>query len=215
MARWSAENATNAYLHTVKMCKEREKQPDEAEFISALAAGTNAQLMVEICAPGKGPGATTFALLAAAHQTGGRVVCVLTDAMATHSSPEMAMLQAQAPHRLELVVGDGCALLVGALRGADFVVGDCRWAPHESVVRTAEAGAREGGVVVFGRHAFDGEAGLRHRGAMRSVALPIGGGVVVTRIKEGVRERKRSKWVVRVDKFTGEEHVYRVPVGGA
>ncbi|KAF5207348.1 Peptidyl-trna hydrolase ict1 protein [Thalictrum thalictroides] len=59
MACWSAENATKAYLRTLKMGK-RNKQPDVAEFVSALAAGNSAQLMVDVCSGIAG--ATTLAL---------------------------------------------------------------------------------------------------------------------------------------------------------
>ncbi|XP_021677858.1 uncharacterized protein LOC110662986 isoform X2 [Hevea brasiliensis] len=124
MACWSAENATKAYLRALKMGK-RSKEPDMAEFISALAAGNNAQLMV--VASARVAGSTTLPLVAAAQQTGGQ--------------------------------------------GS--------W-PNE-----------------FKTH-----------------FLPIGEGLLVTRIggkvDDGSGQRKRSRWVIRVDECTGEEHVYRV-----
>ncbi|XP_075079411.1 uncharacterized protein LOC107820947 [Nicotiana tabacum] len=71
MGCWSAENATKAFLKTMNMGK-RAIEPNEAEFISALAVGNNVQLMVVACA--NVADSTTRALAAAAQQTGGRVV---------------------------------------------------------------------------------------------------------------------------------------------
>ncbi|XAR66160.1 hypothetical protein NMG60_11012280 [Bertholletia excelsa] len=74
MACWSAENATRAFLKTRKMGK-RVKEPDVAEFVSALAAGSNALLMV--VASAIVACSATLALADAAPQTGGRVVYIL------------------------------------------------------------------------------------------------------------------------------------------
>ncbi|TQE05310.1 hypothetical protein C1H46_009085 [Malus baccata] len=49
MACCSAENATKAYLKTLKMAQKANK-PDVIEFISTLVAGNNAKLMVVACA---------------------------------------------------------------------------------------------------------------------------------------------------------------------
>ncbi|GJT33778.1 putative S-adenosyl-L-methionine-dependent methyltransferase [Tanacetum coccineum] len=46
----------------------RPNEPDMVEFISAIAAGNNAKLMVLACASAAGP--TTLGLIAASHQTG-------------------------------------------------------------------------------------------------------------------------------------------------
>ncbi|KAL9396787.1 hypothetical protein Peur_011040 [Populus x canadensis] len=74
MASWSDENATTAYLPALKMGK-RDKELDVAEFISALTAGKNAQLAVITYA--SIDGSTILSLVAAAHQTGGNVICIL------------------------------------------------------------------------------------------------------------------------------------------
>ncbi|GLT84426.1 hypothetical protein SLE2022_026580 [Rubroshorea leprosula] len=62
---WSAEHATKAYLRALKMGK-RGKEPDVSEFISAMAAANNAQMMVMVCSGVAG--STTVALVAAACQ---------------------------------------------------------------------------------------------------------------------------------------------------
>ncbi|KAJ0681677.1 hypothetical protein HanPI659440_Chr16g0638751 [Helianthus annuus] len=74
MGYWSAANATEAYIKTMKMGK-RANEPDGAEFISAIAAGNNAQFMVVACAAMAG--STTLGIIAASHQTGGRLVCIV------------------------------------------------------------------------------------------------------------------------------------------
>ncbi|KAJ8536704.1 hypothetical protein K7X08_035105 [Anisodus acutangulus] len=49
MVCWSAENATKAFLKPMNMGK-RATEPNGAEFISALAAGNSAQIIVVACA---------------------------------------------------------------------------------------------------------------------------------------------------------------------
>ncbi|KAJ0970980.1 hypothetical protein J5N97_018939 [Dioscorea zingiberensis] len=198
---WSAENATKAFLRTLKTGNNA-MEPDVAEFISAMAAGSGARLMVDVCADSAG--STTLALIAAAQQTGGRVVCVVPGADELHSSVMSLGVQAE---NVELVMGDARELLMGEYRGADFVLVDCDLAGHEGVFRAAQAGAMEacGGVVV-GYNAFHKET-CGSWGGLRVELLPIGEGLRVSRVPPAA---KRSQWVVRVDECTGEEHVFRV-----
>ncbi|KAM0935246.1 putative S-adenosyl-L-methionine-dependent methyltransferase [Dioscorea sansibarensis] len=200
---WSAENATKAFLRTLKTGNNG-MEPDVAEFISAMAAGSGARLMVDVCADTAG--STTLALIAAAQQTGGRVVCIVPGADELQSSVISLGTQAE---NVELVMGDARELLMGEYRGADFVLVDCDLADHERVFRAAQAGAMEacGGVVV-GYNAFHKETcGSRSGGGLRVELLPIGEGLRVSRVPPAA---KRSQWVVRVDECTGEEHVFRV-----
>ncbi|RWR80685.1 hypothetical protein CKAN_00933700 [Cinnamomum micranthum f. kanehirae] len=149
---WSAENATRAFLRTVKMGK-KAKEPDMSEFISALAAGSNAQLMVEVC--DGVAGATTLALVAAAQQTGGRVVCVLTGLEELHSSKQVLGKEANC---VEFIIGDAQLLLLNDYLGADFVLIDCNMVGHEEVLRAAQTGANCRGAVIMGYNAL-------HKGA--------------------------------------------------
>lgn len=183
-------------------------EPDVAEFISAMAGGSGARLMVDVCADRAG--STTLALIAAAQQTGGRVVCIVPGADELNSSVISLGMQAE---NVELVMGDGRELLMGEYRGADFVLVDCDLAGHERVFRAAQAGAMEacGGVVV-GYNAFHKEmcgsgSGSGSGSGLRVELLPIGEGLRVSRVPPAA---KRSQWVVRVDECTGEEHVFRV-----
>ncbi|CAD5171503.1 unnamed protein product [Musa acuminata subsp. malaccensis] len=201
---WSAENATKAFLRTLKLGN-KAKEPDLTEFVSALAAGSGARLMVEVCADSAGP--TTLALIAAADQTGGRIACIVRGPDELHSS-----LEALGPDagRVDLVVGDAQHLLLGEYRGADFVLVDCASEEHERVFRAAQLGAMEacGGVVV-GHNAFceSSSPSVDALGGLRVDLLPIGGGLRVSRVPPA---GKRSQWVVRVDECTGEEHVFRI-----
>ncbi|XP_014516134.1 uncharacterized protein LOC106773885 [Vigna radiata var. radiata] len=208
MANWSPENAKKAYLQALKMAK-RDKEPDVVEFISALAAGNNAQLMV---VAGAGvAGSATLALAAAAHQTGGRVICVCCDQIETKPLRKDLGVYAD---RVEFVVGDVRRLLVGDYKGADFVLVDCDMSNAREAFLAAFKGASRDGAVVVGYN-------VKHRASrwrqLRASFLPIGEGLLVAKIDPNLKGnnnqrvvRRRSRWIVQVDNCTGEEHIFRV-----
>ncbi|KAF5743589.1 hypothetical protein HS088_TW08G00173 [Tripterygium wilfordii] len=209
MACWSAENAINAYLKTMKMGQEA-KEPDVAEFISALAAGNNAQLMVVACAGAAN--SNTLALVAAAHQTGGQVVCILPGI--EHLQSSYKAIGADSYH-VKFVIGDAKKLLLTHYREAEFLLIDCNHENHEEILRAVQISRRRNGMVVVGYNAFCKNS-WRSSGSETQL-LPIGGGLLVTRIAAngkigggGCGNGRRSHWVVKVDEFTGEEHVFRV-----
>lgn len=211
MASWSAENATKAYFYALKMGK-RDKELDASEFISALAAGNSAKLMV--IASATIDGSTTLSLVAAAHQTGGHVVCILPT-----KSNLSASKNALGPYAdcVRFVMGDAKTLLPKDYKGADFVLVDCDLDDCKEVLRASQQCSRHGKGLVVGYNAF-------HKGSSWSCEfktrfLPIGEGLLVTGKDSagkgtggghGHGHGKRSKWVTKVDKCTGEEHVYRV-----
>ncbi|KAJ7962185.1 S-adenosyl-L-methionine-dependent methyltransferase [Quillaja saponaria] len=210
MVCWSAENATKAYLRTLILGK-RGKEPDVAEYISALAAGNNAQLMVIACVGVAG--STTLALVAAAHQTGGRVVCISCGLKELEASKRALGHYA---HSVEFVRGDPKLLLSKKYKGADFVLVDCDVNDAKRVIVAAHEGAKNNGGLVVGYNAL-------HRGSswwreLKTHFLPIGEGLLVTKIDPNhvklingeVGHRKRSRWIVKIDKCTGEEHVFRI-----
>ncbi|XP_041995628.1 uncharacterized protein LOC121745724 [Salvia splendens] len=197
MVVWSAENATNAYLRAIKM-GERSKEPDTAEFISALVAGTSARLMVVACSGAVD--CTTLALVAAAYQTRGQVVCIVRGASELQQSRRSL---GESGADVKFVVGSVEFLLAGEYREADCVVVDCRIRNCQRILESARSEA-----MVLGYNAlcrgleFDNDAHL----------LPIGEGLLVRKAATPPRRRtgKGARWVVTVDKFTGEEHVFRV-----
>lgn len=187
----------------------RAKEPDTAEFISALVAGTNARLMVAACA-GAAECTILLALVAAAHQTGGNVVCIVGGANEVQLSKETL---GECAADVKFVIGDAETLLASEYREADCIVVDCRINNCEGILKTAK-GVGRNNVMVLGYNAF--WIGFEFDDAH---LLPIGEGLLVSRVggsarnkKDGYRcgSGKRSRWVVKVDKFTGEEHVFRV-----
>ncbi|XP_061352105.1 uncharacterized protein LOC133297060 [Gastrolobium bilobum] len=209
MSGWSAENAKRAYLQALKMAK-RGKEPDVAEFISALAAGKNAQLLV---VAGAGvAGSTTLAMAAAAHQTGGRVVCISCGKSELQASKKAIGVYGDC---VEFVVGDAKSLLMSDYKGADFVLVDCDITNAREVFLAAVKGANTDGALVVGYN-------VRHRVSLwrklRASFLPIGEGLLVTKIDpymkgnddKKVVQRRRSRWIVQVDNCTGEEHIFRI-----
>ncbi|XP_060175357.1 uncharacterized protein LOC132606040 [Lycium barbarum] len=205
MACWSAESATKAYLRAIKMGKNA-KEPNVSEFISALAAGNNAQLMVIACAGAAD--STTLALVAAAQQTGGRVICILREFDKLNTSIEF--LSHNARH-VEFVIGDAKTLLVNDYRRADCIVIDCNLNNCEGILKTARR-TGENNAIVLGYNAL--RMGSWRCESFNAHLLPIGEGLLVTRMTQkgsdfGV-SGKKSRWIVKVDKCTGEEHVFRV-----
>ncbi|XP_016498079.2 uncharacterized protein LOC107816848 [Nicotiana tabacum] len=211
MGCWSAENATKAFLKTMNMGK-RATEPNGAEFISALAAGNNVQLMVVACA--NVADSTTLALVAAAQQTGGRVICILNGVEELYLS-KMA-LGTNSSH-LEFVVANAQSLnmlLPNYYKDADFIAVDCNIQKHEEILESLRKHRREKNTIVLGYNAFCKESW--RSSPLRTQLLPIGEGLLLTRI--GAKAKKvtaqgmenRGHWIVKVDKCTGEEHVYRV-----
>ncbi|OIW21697.1 hypothetical protein TanjilG_08100 [Lupinus angustifolius] len=210
MSGWSAENAKRAYLQSLKMAK-RGKEPDVAEFISALAAGKNARLMV-VASAGTAS-STTLALAAAGHQTGGRVVCISSDQNESKASRKAVGANGDC---VEFVVGDAKTLLLGDYKGSDFVLVDCDITNAREIFLAAFEGAKKDGrALVVGYN-------VRHRASrwrqLRASFLPIGEGLLVSKIDPNVKstnvnidQKRKGHWIVQVDNCTGEEHIFRVP----
>ncbi|KAL4557156.1 hypothetical protein LXL04_035328 [Taraxacum kok-saghyz] len=217
MGYWSAENATEAYIKTMQ--GKRANEPDVSEFISAIAAGNNAQLMVVACAATAG--STTQGLIAASHQTGGRLICIVKGIQELHSSKQALSSDA---NRVEFVVGNAQSLLSNDYKSADLVVIDCNLENHEGILGAIQNG-RERSTIVLGYNAFWKDSWVWSRS--NSHLLPIGEGLLLMRIAGqsnngggkndghgGSSAGRKSHWVVKVDKCTGEEHVFRIKSAG-
>ncbi|CAG7860331.1 uncharacterized protein LOC103837409 [Brassica rapa] len=235
MAFWSAENATKAYLSTLKT-DQRSKEPNVAEFISALAAGNNARKIAVACA-GAANTDILVALIAAANQTRGQVVCVLRGIEELIISKKM--LEPSEIHHIHFVVGESSDnnLINDHFGEADFVLVDCNLENHQDIVtkivnhheENARSDGGSGVAVVVGYNAFS-RGSWRFSDGRKTQFLPIGGGLLVTRVNDNGNYNqqmmmnknnhhhrhhdrvRKSHWVVKVDKCTGEEHVFRVRV---
>lgn len=175
------------------------KEPTGAEFVSALAAGNNVQLTVVAC--GGPPDSTTLALAAAAQQTGGRIICIL------RTIDDMIALGTNAGN-VEFVIGDANELLTNAYKESDFVAIDCNLENHEAIITALqdEGKRRCNDKIVIGYNAFRNESWRKSRFGMQ--LLPIGEGLLIRRIS--AVKKSKGNWIVKVDKCTGEEHVFRV-----
>ncbi|XP_031108863.1 uncharacterized protein LOC116013320 [Ipomoea triloba] len=211
MSCWSAENATKAYIRTMNM-GENAKELNGAEFISALAAGNNAQLIVVACAGAAD--AITLALAAASQQTGGRVVCILPGLEELCCSKLTLGTKTNAGH-VDFIVGNPQELLSKHYKEADFLAIDCNLENHEEILRSVQGSARYNNTVILGYNAFCKQSW--RSSSLRISLLPIGEGLLLTRIAAAKNTninrpgmQKRGHWIVKVDKCTGEEHVFRV-----
>ncbi|XP_077231603.1 uncharacterized protein LOC143864710 [Tasmannia lanceolata] len=205
MEYWSPEHAMKAYLQTLKLCKDyytqdgnlgksRRVEPKCMEYISALAAGIRARLMVEITFCGISP--LTIALAVAAKQTGGRVICIL------HKNEELSEAKTRIADfdikdSVEFVIGDPCEV-IKQYKCIDFAIIDCRIHDHLKVYKIIDM--NPSGSVVVVDNFFHRKIGASYGqvvkgiGGVESVILPIGEGMEVTRVGWGKRDgSKRSK----------------------
>ncbi|MQM06692.1 hypothetical protein Taro_039519, partial [Colocasia esculenta] len=238
---WSPKSAAKAYLDTLKLCKDdnerkheqsKSLEPECTEFLSALAAGMRAQLIVEVSTEAS---ASTIALAAAARQTGGRLVCILPKPDILEESKEV-IKESGLNDMVEFKVGDPYKLLP-SYENIDFSLVDCTTEANTGLLKLLDMNPKRAVVVannlMGGREGLCGVIrGLNGKGSVRSMKHPIGNGMEVTMIgdsdefadvdtKEVPRERKKgkaslrrrpskSRWVMEVDKESGEEHIFRV-----
>lgn len=177
-----------------------------------MAGGNNSQLMVMACTSHPGSALLGLGLVAAAHQTGGRVVCILRSDEEMHAIKETLILEDYAKI-VEFVIGDDVkTLLASNYEGADFVLIDCKLEDFQQVFEAAQQGVSVKSAFIVGYNALHERHKLSfdHKGYF----LPIGEGLLVSKIRvlEGKNSGvgRRSHWVVEVDECTGEQHLYRV-----
>lgn len=185
-----------------------------------MAAGNNAQLMV--VAYERSADHKILALAAAAGQTGGRVVCIIGRQEDLHVSQAIIGVESY-DHRIEFVVGEAEKLIKTQYREVDFVLIDCNLEGHVAVLEAVRSRRdNQSATVVVGFNAMSKRCGggAGWSGGSTTHLLPIGKGLMVTKVAAEVsnsgdygrrmRRRSQSQWVVKVDKCTGEEHVFRV-----
>uniref|UniRef100_A0A0D3C9N2 Uncharacterized protein n=1 Tax=Brassica oleracea var. oleracea TaxID=109376 RepID=A0A0D3C9N2_BRAOL len=184
---WSPETASKAYLDTVKSCENLET-PDAAELIAAMAAGWNAKLIVETWSYGDAI-ASSIGLDVASQHANARHICIVQN-----SRTESAYLQAiqelsSSPLNLpETIISEEPENAMREIQGIDFLVVD--WRHKElaaAALRNATFGSR-GAVVVcrngYSRSSsgFSWRRALRSREVVRTVTLPVTGGIEIAHV---------------------------------
>ncbi|XP_031125240.1 uncharacterized protein LOC116027669 [Ipomoea triloba] len=208
---WSPEKASKAYIDTVKSC-ELYEESSVAELISAMAAGWNAQLIVETWSKGSGT-ATSVGLAVAGHHAGGRHVCVVPDQESREAYGAAMQSAGVSP---EILVGEAEEVMEG-LEGIDFLVVDSRRSDFARILRVAKLGHR--GAVLICTHVCSREGSdFRWRSVLdgksrivRSVLLPVGKGLDIAHVGAagGGGGKGESRWIRHFDKESGEEFVIR------
>ncbi|BBM99142.1 hypothetical protein MPTK1_1g19100 [Marchantia polymorpha subsp. ruderalis] len=186
---WSPDNAARAYLETIRMRKLdhqrgytalRHSEPHNTELIAALAAGMNAQLLLEICSSAA---PSTIALAAAARQTGGRLICILSDSNALLHAM-VAMKELNLAGVVEFIIGDSKEI-VRQYTNVDFALVDCK--EEDCAVILDRLNLNPTCAVVVADNLFDRSATtaygnfVKKRPGASSITLPIGKGIEVTR----------------------------------
>ncbi|KAL1830147.1 hypothetical protein ACET3Z_008559 [Daucus carota] len=211
---WSPETASKAYIDTVKSC-EIFQESSVAEFISAMAAGWNAKLIVETWAQGEAT-TSSIGLAIASYHTNGRHVCFVPDNL---SRIEYLKAMEISGHSPEVIVGDPEEALQNLI-GIDFLVLNCENDDFTRMLRLVRL-SREGAVLV-GKGAGSSrgssqesrwrdvvEGGLE---LVRTVILPVGEGLDIAHVG-GVKRSARnikSRWISRINRQSGEEFVFRI-----
>ncbi|ONK73151.1 uncharacterized protein A4U43_C04F27800 [Asparagus officinalis] len=221
MGCWSPLNAMKAYVHTLQLCKDYSDdqtdsnanagtskliEPECVEFISALAAGNQSRLMIDVTSDGVSP--STLALAIAARHTNGRLICVCPD------RPSLAQAKSQLQgfglqDAVDFQIGDPCCV-IKQYKNVDFAAVDHRIDNCDEVLFSLDMNP-DGSIVVLSNLFRGGSSSSKRRvgapnyvhmkkGSYRgrgieSAVLPVGGGMEVNRFGRACRSsrQKRSK----------------------
>ena len=224
---WSPERATNSYIDTVQAVTTINNLPREsgaAELVSSMAAGWNAQLIVETWSYG-GVIPTSVGLSIASGHTGGRHVCIVPD---ERSRSEYAKSMAEAGMSPEVLVGEAEEVMDG-LVGIDFLVVDSRRKDFTRVLRLAKLSSN-GAVLICKNANFISKMDSGYiwrsvvargsRRLVRSVFLPVGKGIHMAHFSAAgggensvaaMKHKGRGvhKWIKHVDQRSGDVHFIR------
>ena len=186
-----------------------------AELVSAMAAGWNAQLIVETWSEG-GLIATSVGLaIASRHSCGSRHVCLVPD---EQSRSEYVEAMGEAGVSTEVIVGDAEDAMSG-LSGVDFLVVDCRRRDFQRVLRLAKLSHR-GAVLICKNANSTNNSSFKWRSVLdpasrlvRTVFLPVGKGLDIAHVAVGGgssgSNQDVSRWIRHFDQQSGEEYVFR------
>lgn len=183
------------------------------ELVAAMAAGWNAQLIVETWSRG-GVIATSVGLAVAGRHTLGRHVCVVPDEAS--QSEYLEAIRAAGGAAAEMIVGEPESAME-ELEEIEFMVIDCRRSDYSKVLRMAKLSSR-GAVLVCKNAASSGagdasrwlsvvEGGSRR--LVRSVFLPVGEGLDIAHVASTGGGKGQSRWIKHWDQRSGEEIIIR------
>ncbi|KAL9246792.1 hypothetical protein vseg_020285 [Gypsophila vaccaria] len=213
---WSPENASKAYIDTVKSC-ELHQGSGVAELISAMAAGWNAELIVETWSQG-GRIPTSIGLATAARHTGGRHVCIVPNNRSRVAYMEAISTAKDTITSPEIIVGEPEEVM-SELEGIDFLVVDSGRRDFSRFLRLARLSQR--GAVLVCKNASGAKTtscGVKWRAVVeggrrvvRTAYLPVGEGLDMAHVASTGSSISLSKrrWVKHFDQSSGEEHVIR------
>ncbi|XP_050363327.1 uncharacterized protein LOC126782179 [Argentina anserina] len=211
---WCPQTALQAYLHTLHLCKVQNNQdcssrsciiePKCMEFVSALAAGKRAKLIVQITSEGVTP--LTVSLAVAAKQTGGRLIVCITQPLNHHheyveNMSKTLFLENGLQGVVEFVYGiDPCVVrVVKQLKNIDFAVIDCKVEEYLKLLKIMNLNPKGSNVVLNNlHHSIRGCGGVspdqvfKEKKGYHYVTLPIGEGMGLTRFRSNGRYQSKK-----------------------
>ncbi|XP_057524989.1 uncharacterized protein LOC130804538 [Amaranthus tricolor] len=222
---WSPDNASKAYIDTVKSCK-LNQESGVAELISAMAAGWNSKLIVETWSNGNFT-PRSIGLAIAARHTDGRHVCIVPD---EHSRNDYLHAMSSSTTGItspEILIGEPEEIM-SELDGVDFLVVDSRRRNFCRFLRLARLSSRGAVLVCKNAEAKTTSCAFNWRGVLdggkyrviRTAFLPVGPGLDIAHVApscvlgstagiNSVKSSNKRRWIRHVDRISGEEHVIR------
>ncbi|XP_042974285.1 uncharacterized protein LOC122305807 [Carya illinoinensis] len=193
--KWQNEQQCKIHDSTLGLGTTRLIEPKYVELLSALAAGNRAKLMVEITSNDISP--LTLALAVAAKQTGGRLVCIIHEDHDDIEKSKARLAENDLEDTIDFVHGNPCEV-ISRYKNIDFAVIDCKLEDHIKLFKTINLNPSGSIVAVSNlQHRRDGisfaEVVKGRNIGVKSVTLPIGEGMELTRIRStGKPETWRS-----------------------
>lgn len=194
-------------------------ESSSAEFLSAMAGGWKAKLIVEAWSDNTSSVTimSSIGLTIAANHTGGRHVCILPDERSRKDYISALMTTNDGVRSLpEVMVGDS-EVLLEKLTGIDFVVVDGQRKDVSKIFSLAKL-SHLGGVLVcrntsqraFSKFRWNRVLDTEDRVVVRSLSIPNEldfAYVVALTVKS--HSSSRCCWISHIDQQSGEEHIYR------
>ena len=165
-------------------------EPKYMEFISALAAGKRAELMMEITLDGITP--LTIALAVATKQTGGQLICVGNEEYDIEKSKAL-VTRNSLENVIKIEYGNSCEV-IKQYKNIDFAIIDCKFQDHLKIFKTLYLNPSRSTMVVNNfHHRRDGisfaEVVEGINCGVKCVTLPIGDEMDLQELGQLVSER--------------------------